>query len=101
MATVYKKERNNEFAFQYYIEFITLFLEKIPWHPEYRTFDPVLKRRYIEKIKEIFPIAAGLKIKLLKQFEHEHRRYKAQTKKDKVSSYLISVNLCSNLILNL
>lgn len=75
MANVYQKEGNIENAFILYIKFTTLFLEKVPKHPEYKLFDSISKKQNIEKIRETFPIAEKLKAKLLKRFEEEYHTY--------------------------
>lgn len=75
MANVYQTEGNFENAFILYIKFSTLFLEKIQSHPEYKLFDPTMKKQNKEKLKEIFPIAEKLKTKLLERFQHEHSLY--------------------------
>lgn len=95
MAQVYMNEHNIENAFILYIKFSTLFLEKIITHPEYKSFDPTVKRQNKEKLKEIIPIAEKLKIKLKEKFQndfiqyeknrlHEHER-EAASQKDKVN----------------
>lgn len=75
MANVYQAEGNFENALVLYMKFTTLFIEKIPSHPEYKTFDPVSKRLNKEKLKEIFPIAERLKAKLLEKFQHDYKEY--------------------------
>lgn len=75
MANVYQNEGNFENAFILYIKFTTLFLEKIPKHPEYKAFDLVAKRQNKEKLKEVFPIAEQLKKKLQERFQHEYNLY--------------------------
>lgn len=74
-ANVYLQEGNFENAFILYIKFTTLFLEKIPSHPEYKSFDPVMKRQNKDKIKEVFPIAEKLKQKLQDRFQKEYSTY--------------------------
>lgn len=75
MAQIYQTEGNFENAFILYIKFTTLFLEKIPSHPEYKIYDAATKRQNKEKLKEIFPIAERLKAKLLERFQHEYENY--------------------------
>lgn len=74
MAQVYQNEGNFENAFILYIKFSTLFLEKIIKHPEYKTFDPVMKKQNRDKLKDIIPIAEKLKQKLKSQFEKEYEQ---------------------------
>lgn len=75
MANVYQKEGNIENAFILYIKFTTLFVEKVPAHPEYKAFDTTTKKQNIDKVKQVFPIAEKLKSKLLKRFEEEYVTY--------------------------
>lgn len=84
MAQIYQVEDNFENAFILYIKFTTLFLEKIPSHPEYKTFDVAMKRQNKEKIKEIFPIAERLKEKLLERFQREYDAYLQAEKQRKL-----------------
>lgn len=89
MANVYQNEGNFENAFILYIKFTTLFLEKILQHPEYKTFEPIVKRQNKEKLKEIFPTAEKLKQKLLERFEREYDEYliaeeEKQRKRDEI-----------------
>lgn len=72
MANVYQTEGNIENAFILYIKFSTLFVEKVPAHPEYKSFDAIAKKQNKEKLKEIFPIAEKLKAKLQERFEKEY-----------------------------
>lgn len=75
MANVYQREGNIENAFILYIKFTTLFVEKVPKHPEYKSFDAISKKQNFEKVKEVFPIAEKLKAKLLQRFENEYSTY--------------------------
>lgn len=75
MANVYQKEGNIENAFILYIKFTTLFVERVPAHPEYKSFDMMTRKQNIDKVKEIFPVAEKLKSKLLKRFEEEYLAY--------------------------
>lgn len=84
MAQIYQSEGNYENAFILFIKFTTLFLEKIPSHPEYKTFDAAAKRQNKEKIKEIFPIAEQLKAKLQERFQQEYNLYLEAEKQRKI-----------------
>lgn len=84
MAQIYQSEGNFENAFILYIKFTTLFLEKTPLHPEYKSFDAATKRQNKEKIKEIFPIAERLKAKLLERFQKEYDLYLQSEKQRKL-----------------
>lgn len=91
MAQVYQNEQNFENAFILYIKFSTLFLEKILAHPEYKAFDPVVKKQNKEKLKAIIPVAEKLKEKLKEKFrndfvqvEKSRREREAALQKDRV-----------------
>lgn len=83
MANVYQAEGNFENALMLYMKFTTLFLEKIRKHPEYKAFDPVAKRQNLEKMKEVFPIAERLKVKLSERFQHEYDEYEKQKRAER------------------
>lgn len=61
MATVYQEEGNLEAAFILYSKFITLFIEKLPSHPLYKTSDALVLQNNKKKLKQVFPIAEKLK----------------------------------------
>lgn len=75
MASVYQAEKNYENAFILYIKFTTLFVERIVKHPEYKSFDPVLKKQNNDKVREIFPIAEQLKKQILARYQDEYETY--------------------------
>uniref|UniRef100_UPI00398E6452 STAM-binding protein-like A n=1 Tax=Pristiophorus japonicus TaxID=55135 RepID=UPI00398E6452 len=73
MASVYVDEGNLESAFVLYNKYITLFLEKVPKHRDYKTSVIPEKKETIKKLKEIaFPRAEELKRELLKRYEVEY-----------------------------
>ncbi|XP_074598607.1 STAM-binding protein-like A [Brevipalpus obovatus] len=74
MARVYQEEGDLERAFVIYTRYITIFIEKIRQHPEYKDADPKLKAEAKAKCREIFPIAEGIKAKLLLKYEAEFKR---------------------------
>ncbi|XP_072289785.1 STAM-binding protein-like A [Eucyclogobius newberryi] len=76
MAHVYTEEGNIEHAFILYNKYITLFIEKLPKHREYKTANIPEKKETLKKLKDMaFPQAEILKRALLKQFEQEHSHY--------------------------
>ncbi|XP_051763569.1 STAM-binding protein-like A [Ctenopharyngodon idella] len=76
MANIYADEGNVEHAFILYNKYITLFIEKLPRHREYKTANIPEKKETMRKLKEIaFPKAEELKKLLLKQYEKEHAEY--------------------------
>uniref|UniRef100_A0A673M2H3 RNA/RNP complex-1-interacting phosphatase-like n=1 Tax=Sinocyclocheilus rhinocerous TaxID=307959 RepID=A0A673M2H3_9TELE len=76
MANIYAEEGNVEHAFILYNKYITLFIEKLPKHREYKTANIPEKKEMMRKLKEVaFPKAEELKKLLLKQYEKEHAEY--------------------------
>lgn len=77
MGNVYMSEGNIENAYILYIKFMTLFIEKIKSHPEYKTTPASLKQPNIAKLKEIMPVTEKLKLKLLDRYQKEYTQYLA------------------------
>ncbi|NXW21544.1 STABP protein, partial [Circaetus pectoralis] len=79
MATVYSEEGNIEHAFILYNKYITLFIEKLPQHRDYKTAVIPEKRETVKKLKEVaFPRAEELKEELLKRYAKDYAKYKEQ-----------------------
>lgn len=74
MAKVYQEEGNYESAFVLYTKFISLFVEKLPKHPDFKTAPAADLSEIRKKVKASFPVAEQLKAKL-------KDRYTAQEKK--------------------
>ncbi|NP_001032659.2 STAM binding protein b [Danio rerio] len=76
MAHVYAEEGNTEHAFVLYNKYITLFIEKLPKHPEYKLSNIPEKKEILRKLKDTaFPQAEQLKKLLLRRYEREHADY--------------------------
>uniref|UniRef100_A0A8C9SMS3 STAM binding protein a n=1 Tax=Scleropages formosus TaxID=113540 RepID=A0A8C9SMS3_SCLFO len=76
MANVYIEEGNTEHAFVLYNKYITLFIEKLPKHRDYKTANIPERKETIRRLKEVaFPQAEELKKGLLKQYEKEYADY--------------------------
>ncbi|NXD31489.1 STABP protein, partial [Spelaeornis formosus] len=83
MAAVYREEGNLEHAFILYNKFITLFIEKLPQHRDYRSAEAPEKRDTVRKLKEVaFPRAEELKEELLKRYAQDYAKYKEQEVSD-------------------
>lgn len=83
MANVYTEEGNIEHAFVLYNKYITLFIEKLPKHREYKTANIPEKKDTLKKLKDIaFPQAEILKKSLLRRFEQEHAQYLIKKKEE-------------------
>ncbi|XP_059823620.1 STAM-binding protein-like isoform X1 [Hypanus sabinus] len=83
MASVYVDEGNLESAFVLYNKYITLFLEKLPKHRDYKTTVIPEKKDTIKKLKEIaFPKAEQLKSELLKRYGIEYAEFQEQKQRE-------------------
>lgn len=86
MAHVYTEEGNIEHAFILYNKYITLFIEKLPKHREYKTANIPEKKETLKKLKDIaFPQAEILKKALLKRFEVEYSHYLLKKKEEEAA----------------
>ncbi|CAL8345820.1 unnamed protein product [Lota lota] len=86
MALIYTDEGNIERAFVLYNKYITLFIEKLPKHREYKTANIPEKKDTLKKLKDIaFPQAEVLKKALLKRFEQEYTEYLVKKKAEDAS----------------
>uniref|UniRef100_A0A6I8PJK8 STAM binding protein n=1 Tax=Ornithorhynchus anatinus TaxID=9258 RepID=A0A6I8PJK8_ORNAN len=83
MATVYLEEGNTERAFILYNKYITLFIEKLPKHRDYKTVNIPEKKETIKKLKEIaFPKAEELKKELLTRYTKEFAEYNGRKERE-------------------
>ncbi|KAJ3580619.1 hypothetical protein NHX12_034317 [Muraenolepis orangiensis] len=86
MAHIYTEEGNIERAFVLYNKYITLFIEKLPKHREYKTANIPEKKDTLKKLKDIaFPQAEVLKKALLKRFEQEYAEHLMKKKAENVT----------------
>lgn len=81
MANMYCDEGNLESAFILYSKFITLFVEKLPAHPEYKTSPPNDVQDFKRKVKKVFPLAEEIKNKLKKKYTEEEEKRHIEEKK--------------------
>lgn len=92
MAHVYAEEGNTEHAFVLYNKYITLFIEKLPKHPEYKLSNIPEKKEILRKLKDTaFPQAEQLKKLLLRRYEREHADY---ISKKRVEAEAVERELC-------
>uniref|UniRef100_A0A9L0JRS5 STAM-binding protein n=1 Tax=Equus asinus TaxID=9793 RepID=A0A9L0JRS5_EQUAS len=83
MASIYSEEGNIEHAFILYNKYITLFIEKLPKHRDYKSAVIPEKRDTVKKLKEIaFPKAEELKAELLKRYTKEYTEYNEEKRKE-------------------
>ncbi|KAK6171381.1 hypothetical protein SNE40_019583 [Patella caerulea] len=73
MANVYLDEANYESAFILYSKYITLFVERLPSHPGYKSSPPPDLAEIKKKMKTVFPLAEEIKSKLKKRYIEEQR----------------------------
>ncbi|XP_045683557.1 STAM-binding protein isoform X2 [Phyllostomus hastatus] len=83
MASIYSEEGNIEHAFILYNKYITLFIEKLPKHRDYKSAVIPEKKDTLKKLKEIaFPKAEELKAELLKRYTKEYTDHNEAKKKE-------------------
>ncbi|KAB1267318.1 STAM-binding protein [Camelus dromedarius] len=83
MASIYCEEGNIEHAFILYNKYITLFIEKLPKHRDYKSAVIPEKKDTVKKLKEIaFPKAEELKAELLKRYTKEYAEYNEEKKRE-------------------
>ncbi|KAM5172106.1 STAM-binding protein [Mantella aurantiaca] len=76
MANVYTGEGNTESAFILYNKYITLFIERLPKHRDYKTTNALEKKETLKKLKEVaFPKAEELKKELHKRYCKEYAEF--------------------------
>nr|XP_046241909.1 STAM-binding protein-like A [Scatophagus argus] len=76
MASIYTEEGNIEHAFVLYNKYITLFIEKLPKHRDYKTANIPEKKDTLKKLKDVaFPQAEILKKALLRRYDQEFAQY--------------------------
>lgn len=74
-AFVYIDEGNFESAYILLVRYLTLFIEQIQKHPEYKTTDSRLKKSIVQKIKEIMPKTEEIKQTLLQKYSSEYETF--------------------------
>ncbi|XP_076005624.1 STAM-binding protein-like A [Genypterus blacodes] len=83
MANIYTDEGNVEHAFVLYNKYITLFIEKLPKHREYKTGFIPEKKDTLKRLKDVaFPQAEVLKKALLRRYDQEHAHYLEKKKEE-------------------
>eukprot|EP00058_Branchiostoma_floridae_P024834 XP_002610324.1 hypothetical protein BRAFLDRAFT_123719 [Branchiostoma floridae] len=78
MATVYHEEGNLEAAFILYMKFITLFVEKLPKHPEYKSAAAKEKQTTKRKLEMVFPVAEKCKKKLTEKYTTDLKEWEIE-----------------------
>lgn len=80
MADMSLQEKDLENAYILYMKFMTLFLDKIGSHPEYKTVPAELKKPNVEMLKEVLPKSEKLKVILLETYEKEYNQFLEEQK---------------------
>ncbi|KAK7112138.1 STAM-binding protein-like [Littorina saxatilis] len=81
MANMYCDEGNMESAFILYSKFITLFVEKLPSHPDFKSSPPNDVQDFKRKVKKVFPLAEEIKSQLKKKYIEEEQKWQAEEQK--------------------
>ncbi|KAL5019088.1 hypothetical protein ScPMuIL_004810 [Solemya velum] len=81
MATVYHEEGDLESAFILYSKFLSLFVEKLPRHPDYLSAPATEINKLKKKVKQVFPLAEDIKNKLKKRYTEEEKKYQEEQRK--------------------
>lgn len=87
MANVYYDEGSLESAYVLYLKFMTIFLEKIRSHPDFKTVPPKMKEMNQMKLREVLPKAEKLKEQLFQQYQAEYEKCLAETVQKYYSIY--------------
>ena len=84
MADTYYEEDSLEKAYILYFKYVTLFIEKIPKHPEYKSAENAKdKKRVMTTIKTVMPRCEEIKSMLRKSYNREHQIYVAHVQEEK------------------
>lgn len=75
MANVYMDEGNLENAFILYSKFITLFVEKLPHHPDYKSALTTDRTSIKKELERVFPRAEKLKSALIEKYTKEYNKW--------------------------
>lgn len=83
MASVYLKEGSVENAYILYFKFMTLFIEKVKVHPEYKTLPATIKQPINSQLKEVMPVCEKLKQNLLARYKKEYEQFLIEKEKER------------------
>merc|ERR1719219_2091463 len=75
MADTYMEEEYYEKAYILYLKYLTLFIEKIREHPQFKSVTPAEKSRAMKTLKAVMPRSEELKKLLKAQYEAEYGDY--------------------------
>ena len=84
MADTYYEEDNMEKAYILYFKYVTLFVEKIPKHPEYRSAEIAKEKgRAMKTLKNVMPKCEEIKKLIRSQYNEEYQVYLAHVEEEK------------------
>ena len=84
MADTYYEEDNLEKAYILYFKYVTLFVEKIPKHPEYKMAEIAKdKTRVMKTLKTVMPKCEEIKKSIRVQYNDEYQVYLAHVEEEK------------------
>ena len=84
MADTYYEEDNIEKAYILYFKYVTLFVEKIPKHPEYKAAETAKEKvRVMKTLKTVMPKCEEIKKLIRKQYSDEYQIYLAHVEEEK------------------
>ncbi|XP_054155456.1 STAM-binding protein-like A [Oppia nitens] len=86
MANIYREEQALDKSFILYMKYITLFVEKIPQHLEYKSCEPNEKALTKTNCKQIFPVAEQLKKQLTEKYQNEYDLFAEEKKRRKLEN---------------
>jgi len=75
MADTYMEEEYYEKAYILYLKYLTLFIEKVREHPEFKSVTPAEKGKVMKTLKAVMPRSEELKKLLKAQYEAEYEDY--------------------------
>merc|ERR1719219_1713253 len=75
MADTYMEEEYYEKAYILYLKYLTLFIEKVREHPEFKSVTPAEKNKAMKTLKAVMPRSEELKKLLKAQYEVEYGDY--------------------------
>jgi len=75
MADTYMEEEYYEKAYILYLKYLTLFIEKVREHPEFKSVTPAEKGKVMKTLKGVMPRSEELKKLLKAQYEAEYEDY--------------------------
>lgn len=75
MADTYLEEECYEKAYILYLKYLTLFIEKVRDHPEFKSVSAAEKSKVMKNVKSVMPRSEELKKLLKAQYENEYSDY--------------------------